>query len=247
MKRTKGFTLIELLVVISIIALLVSILMPSLGAAREQAKLVTCSSNLRQLGLAIFMYADEYNNKVPPVPHFWNGNPTVHTGRDGYMIYPDIQFYTLFSTGVLDHTRKTISLLYCNSIPKGLYRSSDYTDQWGRRNFDRIFLDDYGLAFVPVGIQLRNRIANGHSEYQNPANWCYDTIKHSKLSMLADPWQQYHNGKGNVWFLDGHGVSYSDPQLPSLENGMEDTFVGYYGHNFAWIDKTLGWKFDPSQ
>jgi len=66
MKKRKfpiGFTLIELLVVISIIALLVSILLPSLGKARVQARAVVCQSNLRQLGLAFFMYADDNNGK----------------------------------------------------------------------------------------------------------------------------------------------------------------------------------------
>lgn len=59
--RRKGFTLIELLVVVSIIALLVSILLPALGKAREQARLVLCQTNLRAIGLASMVYAEAHN------------------------------------------------------------------------------------------------------------------------------------------------------------------------------------------
>ena len=67
--KKKGFTLVELLVVISIIALLLSILMPSLGKAKEQAKKVVCGTNLRQQGVTLAAYAPDYQNKYPPKVH----------------------------------------------------------------------------------------------------------------------------------------------------------------------------------
>ncbi|MGD8501676.1 MAG: type II secretion system protein, partial [Phycisphaerales bacterium] len=64
-KRTKGFTLIELLVVIAIIALLLGILMPALGRAKKQAQATRCLANLKQIGLAMHLYATDYNYLVP--------------------------------------------------------------------------------------------------------------------------------------------------------------------------------------
>jgi prepilin-type N-terminal cleavage/methylation domain-containing protein/prepilin-type processing-associated H-X9-DG protein len=73
--RTRGFTLIELLVVIAIIAILAAILFPVFAKAREAARSASCKSNLKQIGLAIGMYREDYDSTLAFRVNGGNWNP----------------------------------------------------------------------------------------------------------------------------------------------------------------------------
>lgn len=76
-RKLHGFTVIELLTVVAVIAVLMSLLLPAVGKARNQAKTVKCSSNLRQLAIAFQMYAADWNDTIMPVGT-WNTADTTN-------------------------------------------------------------------------------------------------------------------------------------------------------------------------
>lgn len=116
-----AFTLIELLVVVAIIALLIAILLPSLGSARERAKRSTCLSNLHQVHLAFAYYAQNFNDEVPI------GYRTVSKQFNSMIYSATVSQWVLF--GLLNQTGylKTPQALYCPSETnsKFLYNTTD--------------------------------------------------------------------------------------------------------------------------
>ena len=96
-RSRRAFTLVELLVVIGIIALLISILLPALNRAREQGKQAACLSNMRQIGSAALMFANEHTQHVPLGGELW-GNPNVN-GTPASLHDPGQRYWSYYIDG----------------------------------------------------------------------------------------------------------------------------------------------------
>ena len=111
-----GFTLIELLVVISIIALLLSVLMPSLNQAKKSAKRVVCGSQLKQIGVVAYLYGSENNDWLPPA-YDNQTPPNISTYLGSYTLHQ--AFYLLVSAPYGDAEGSAYlpncDVLYCPS------------------------------------------------------------------------------------------------------------------------------------
>lgn len=116
-KRNSGFTLIELLVVIAIIAILAAILFPVFARARENARRASCQSNLKQIGLGVLQYVQDYDEHYP-IRYFNNWSAGGDEEGWASLIQPYL---------------KSQQILQCPSEsnpPSGSYNVVGFTDYW---------------------------------------------------------------------------------------------------------------------
>jgi prepilin-type N-terminal cleavage/methylation domain-containing protein/prepilin-type processing-associated H-X9-DG protein len=209
-RRRSGFTLIELLVVIAIIAILAAILFPVFAQAREKGRQTACLSNCKQLGIALTMYATDYDDRLPPAK-IGNSPPYRHgcaSNGEGYPLWP------AFWQDVVQPYTKNRGILRCPSDPNRGYQP-EKADQPVDGNPDSLRFGYVGnhWAFVnTLGPELLNGWhAHGRAlgTIPNPASLIlvfegYDDCPEMRWAIQQNLDCSVHNKGSNYIFTDGH-------------------------------------------
>lgn len=136
-KRNSVFTLIELLVVFGIIAILASILLPALNAARKKAKSIICVNNLKQIGICTELYKEDYGYYVPMYAYSSDGvtvNGNRHRETFPYFLVPYFSNYTIITS----------------SDKLGIYSNSKWIGWWSARKVLHPEMAGYHLFYCPA-------------------------------------------------------------------------------------------------
>jgi prepilin-type N-terminal cleavage/methylation domain-containing protein/prepilin-type processing-associated H-X9-DG protein len=174
----RGFTLIELLVVIAIIAILASILFPVFARARENARRSSCQSNLKQIGLGVMQYTQDYDEKVPPSP----ANPA----GDAYAYTP--------THTILQPYMKSTQVWLCPSDTLGNPISYGY-NYW--------YLSPWSSAPVSIAsIKSTSQTLMFADSPDDSASWTYDRI-YAPVTGIFNI-KARHLETANTLWCDGH-------------------------------------------
>ena len=194
----RGFTLIELLVVIAIIAILAAILFPVFARAREKARQSSCLSNVKQLGLGIMMYAQDYDELMPP--RYYRIDPAVPGGPNwcDHLVQPYIKNAQIVMCPSTKAKSYGYNQQYLNFRPMALIASPAETVCIAE--VKRSYNDSGGISW---DLSVFPPSAFGNPPVQPATD--EDDLPIAGDGIYNPRARGTHNGGCNVGFCDGHG------------------------------------------
>ncbi|PQV64878.1 prepilin-type N-terminal cleavage/methylation domain-containing protein [Abditibacterium utsteinense] len=211
--QPRGFTLIELLVVIAIIAILAAILFPVFGRARENARRSSCQSNLKQIGLGVMQYVQDYDEKYP-ITAIYNA-PYAFEASDGYwhygawrvLVQPYVKSGQIFTCPSANKDQMTNTYALNSDGTQGLVTMAG---EWNYGANEAVITTN-GTAFSAAGINsiaLLPMVADSSFAVFTTPERIYN-CNHTNADSYnppntPDPKFARHFNGSNILFADGH-------------------------------------------
>jgi prepilin-type N-terminal cleavage/methylation domain-containing protein/prepilin-type processing-associated H-X9-DG protein len=238
--RKRAFTLIELLVVIAIISILASILFPVFARARENARRASCMSNLKQMGLAVMMYVQDYDETYPPAYISTTQSPPP----DGYWW---VNYTLWFWPQIIYPYHHSHQILFCPSaaytvtgtITSSLGKPIANTDQYGAN-----------IMLFPPQVAHSSPVVN-MAAVQSPSS-TYMIMDAGNYVMAPVGYMAgispVNGTPATSYYLPGIGdlpgaLTYTTSTSPAYEARLSDYMSGrhFHGLNVAFADGHVKW------
>jgi prepilin-type N-terminal cleavage/methylation domain-containing protein len=252
-KSRGGFTLIEVLVVVAIVALLISILLPAMGAARERANSIRCMSNLKQIHQGLVLYAMDNDNAMPPGQGM--------QGTDGALLNVSITITPGQSRVNYGYPAPIANPIWSDIYFVGKYAPNPASPPTG---FGRAGYSGYTNANRKTVFTCPNDIDTGYQD-GNGRDVSYAVIENAWPS--RNQWQnpgqvqsqyidrlfrydQIISPSTTVFLLDGHGPFYSHTShngwAPAPSRAPVSFAKGYYANRHGRAGRSRGISSDPN-